>query len=170
MDFLQLAQKRYSCRSLTAEPLTSSELDAIIQAARLAPSAMNKQPWKIFLMESPEAKQAMEQVMHNTFGAGTFLVLAADPNQAWQRSYDGKNFADVDLTIAASHMLLEIQQLGLGTTWVGSFDAPGLKRLFPIMKDLDLLAILPIGHPAADAAPSERHPLRKSTQELVCKL
>ena len=170
MDFLELAQKRYSCRRLTAEPLTETELSAIIQAAQLAPSAMNKQPWKIFLMESPEAKKAVKQVMHDTFGAGTFLVLAAKPDQAWQRNHDGKNFADVDLTIAATHMLLEIQQLGLGTTWVGSFDAPGLKQLFPIMEDLDLLAILPIGHPAADAEPSERHPLRKSTQELVCKL
>ena len=83
------------------------------------------------------------------------------------RSFDKKNFADVDASIAATHMMLEIEALGLGTTWVGHFDAPKLKELFPEMADYELVAIFPVGYPAEDAKPSTRHAERAGIEMIA---
>ena len=86
------------------------------------------------------------------------------------RPFDGRNFADVDTAIVATHILLEVQDLGLGTTWVGHFDAPALKRIYPEMADYELIAIFPVGYPADDVKPAGKHFKRKSAKELVAYL
>ena len=83
------------------------------------------------------------------------------------RSYDGRNFADVDAAIAATHIMLAIQNEGLGSTWVGHFDAPKLKEAFPMMEGYDLIAIFPIGFPTEKGVPSPRHTVRKDYEEFV---
>lgn len=112
----------------------------------------------------------MESVTHCTFGARQFLVVGCKPEQAWVRACDGRNFADVDGSIVATHMMLELQQLGLATTWVGSFDVPKLQSLCPALAGWDLIAVFPLGFAAEDAAPSERHFLRKTAEEAVTVL
>lgn len=86
------------------------------------------------------------------------------------RPFDKKNFADVDASIAATHIMLAIEDLGLGTTWVAHFDAPKLKELFPEMADYELVAIFPVGYPAEDAAPSPRHTERVGAAALSDRL
>ena len=86
------------------------------------------------------------------------------------RPSDNRNFADVDATIVATHIVLAVEAEGLGTTWVGYFDEPKVKELFPEMKDYDLVALFPIGYPAEDAMPADRHYLRKSMTEMVSVL
>ena len=83
------------------------------------------------------------------------------------RPSDGRNFEDVDAGIVATHIMLAIHDLGLGSTWIGMFDAPKAAELFPDMKGWDMVALFPIGWPADDAMPSERHELRKSVDEMV---
>ena len=95
------------------------------------------------------------------------LWLVPKKDEAWVRKFDNYNFADVDASIVATHMMLEIADLGLGTTWVGHFDEPLLKEEFPEMKDYELIAIFPVGYPAEDAKPAERHNIRRNVEEAV---
>lgn len=168
MTFQELAEKRYSCRKFTEKKVEKELVEKIIKAGMAAPTAVNKQPYKIFWMESEQAKENIKKVTRFTFGADTFLLVVADENEGWVRKYDERKFADVDASIVATHMMLAIEDLGLATTWVGYFDAPLLKDLCPELKDYDLLAIFPIGYAAEDGGePSERHYQRKEWDEVV---
>ena len=170
MDFNTVISHRYSCRSLSDRPVEPEKLDAILKAAQCAPTAVNKQPFTVFVMQSDAAKDAIHQVTGHTFGAGTFLVVGGKADGAWVREFDNQNFADVDASIVATHIMLEIENQGLATTWVGHFDAPKLKALCPQMADYSLIAIFPVGYAAADGQPSPRHTQRKALDELVTVL
>ena len=167
MKFKDLAAERYSCRMMSDQKVADDLVEQIIETAIKAPTAVNKQPFKIFWMKSEQAKEIIHKVTRFTFGADTFLVVGAKKEEGWVRSFDERPFADVDASIVATHMMMEITDLGLATTWVGYFDAPLLKSLQPEMKDYDLLAIFPIGYAAEDGGPSPRHTVRKSREELL---
>ena len=119
MSFLDLAKKRYSCRKLSAQPVEEEKLQKILEAGNLAPTAVNKQPFHIWVLKSEEAMQKVSQTTSFIFGAPVAFVVGSKAESAFVRSFDKKNFADVDASIAATHMMLEIEALGLGTTWVG---------------------------------------------------
>lgn len=170
MDFLDLALNRYSCRALSDKPVEREKLDAIMTSARIAPTAKNLQPVKIWLMKSDEAVASIYDVTRCTFGAKVFFVVGAKRDEAWVRPFDNANFADVDGSIVATHMMLEIEQLGLATTWVGFFDAPKLQQKYDEMKDYDLVAIFPVGYAADDAEPAPRHLEYRPDSELFKEL
>ena len=163
MSFLDLAKKRYSCRKLSAKPVEEEKLQKILEAGNLAPTAVNKQPFHIWVLKSEEAMQKVSQTTSFIFGAPVVFVVGSKAEGAFVRSFDKKNFADVD----ATHMMLEIEALGLGTTWVGHFNAPKLKELFPEMADYELVAIFPVGYPAEDAKPSARHAERAGIEMIA---
>ncbi len=167
MSFLDLARKRYSCRKLSNQPVEDEKLRKILEAGDIAPTACNKQPLHIWVLKSAESMEKVRQVTSYVFGAPVAFVVGSKAEAAWVRPYDKKNFADVDATIAATQMMLEIEELGLGTTWVGHFDAPKLKEFFPEMAAYELVAIFPGGYPAAEAAPSARHTERVGIDTLA---
>lgn len=167
MDFLELAQTRFSCRKFTDRRVEPEKIQQILSAAIAAPTAVNRQPYRIWVMKSEEAIRAVRSCTTCHFGANLFFVVGCAPEKAWIRPFDKRNYADVDASIAATHMMLEIQSLGLGTTWVGYFDAPMLKELCPEMAPYELLAIFPVGYPSPQDPPSERHFSRKPREELV---
>lgn len=169
-DFLQLAHERYSCRAFTDRPVEPEKVERILEAAVAAPTAVNRQPWHAWVIESPEALEKVRPLTRFHFDAPLIVALGAAPDEAWVRKYDGRNFADVDATIVGTHIMLEVQDLGLGTTWVGHFDAPALKEAFPEMAAYDLVALFPIGYPAAEGGPAPRHGERKGISELVGRL
>ena len=167
MDFLSLAHERYSCRRFDSTPVEQEKIDKIIEAAIAAPTAVNYQPYKIWIIQKPEDIEKIAQTTPYTFHAPMFFAVGGNPNEAWVRKYDGKNFVDVDASIVASHMMLEIQSLGLGTTWVGSFDEARLKELFPTMDGYHIIALFPTGYPAGNAHPSKLHTTRKDPSAVT---
>ena len=170
MEYTQLIRKRYSCRSFSQKPVEEEKIQTIVEAGIMAPTAKNEQPFRIFCMQSQKAKEAIRSVTKCHFGADCFLVIGAVPQAGFIREFDGRDYADVDASIAATHMLLEIHNQGLATTWVGYFDAPKLQQLCPECQGLDLIAIFPVGYPADNAAPSPRHTERKSPDSLLIRL
>ena len=169
-NFLDLANERYSCRKLTDRQIEPEKIDRILQAAISAPTAKNLQPFKIWKVSSADGIEKIKQVTNYTFGAGTFLIIGADKNSAFTRPFDNLNFGDIDGAIIATHIWLAVCDEGLGTTWVGYFDAPKLQEIFPEMNNYDLIAIFPIGYPADDAKPSNRHEERKNFSEIVTEI
>ncbi len=167
MEFQEMIEKRYSCRKFSDKKVDAELIEKIIEAGRVAPTAVNTQPFKIFWLDSEQARENIRQASSCTFGADQFLIVGYQEEKGWERSFDQRNFADVDASIVATHMMLAIEDLGLSTTWVGYFDAPMLQSLYPQMKEYHLIALFPIGYAAEDAVPSERHFKRKSKKELV---
>lgn len=169
-DFLALARERYSCRAFSDRPVEPEKIDAVLEAAVLAPTAVDRQPWHAWVVSDPQAVERLSACTRFHFDAKVIVMLGADPSQAWVRKYDDRNFADVDATIVGTHMMLAIHDLGLGTTWVGHFDAPAVKEAFPETQPYDLVALFPIGYPADDAAPAPKHFERRPVDELVTRI
>ena len=161
MEYGKLVFDRYSCRKLTDAPVEQEKIDYIIRCATSAPTAVNYQPVRIWVAKSDEAKRSIAESTRFTFGAGVFMVVGAKDDGAWVRPADSENFAVVDASIVATQLMLAIHDCGLRSTWVGKFDPQVLKASFPEMNDYNLIAIFPIGYPASDAEPSDRHSQRK---------
>ncbi len=171
MEFITLAKERYSCRRLSSRKVDGELVGRIIDAGLSAPTACNYQPFRIWVMESEEALAGIRSCTRQQFAAAApvVFVVGACPEEGWVREYDGKNFAEVDAAIAATHMMLEVQDLGLGTTWIGHFDVNAAYEQFPQMKGFELIAMFAVGWPAEDAAPSASHEKSRG-MELVSRL
>ena len=171
-DFLKLAQDRYSVRKLSNAPVEKEKLDAIIKAGMVAPTAVNKQPVKLWVISSNENREKALSTIPFPFvqAAPVLIVVGGKPDEAWVRDFDGKNFNEVDATIVATHIMLAIHDQGLGSTWIGKFDAPKMQELFPEMADYNLVAIFPVAHLAEGARPSIRHEESKPYSEMVAEI
>ena len=170
MSFLEWAKARYSCRKLTSEAIEPEKIERILQAAIAAPTAKNLQRYTIWAVKSPEAFDKLKQTTNYTFGSALAFVVGAKKDGAFDRPFDNKNFAEVDAAIVATHLMLAVQDEGLGTTGVGYFDAPKMQELFPEMQGYELIAIFPVGYPAETAKPSNRHEDRRPMSEAVVEL
>lgn len=172
MNFNELSSQRYSCRKFSDRPVGEETIKEILRAACLAPTAVNKQPFHLWVLSSEDALQKAGQTTRFTFGAKVIIVVGSKAGEAWVRRYDGKNFAEVDAAIVATHIMMQVADLGLATTWVGSFDAPKMRVLFPEMEGYELNALFPIGYAAEEPAgePSAHHSQRKTPEELVTVL
>lgn len=166
MDFLKLAQERYSCRQFSAEPVSSDDLNKILEAARLAPSAVNTQSCQLYVVNTPEKMQKM-QALRSWFGATALIVVCTPEHASWTRGFDRQNFTFVDLGILLDHMALCATSLGLGSCIMGSFNPKVVRETLQISDDLYPMAVLAVGHPSAEAVPSESHFSRKALQERL---
>lgn len=167
MDFQALSTARYSLRKFSAQPVEQEKLDLILEAGRSAPTAHNYQPQRIFVLRSPEALEKADACMGSHFHPPVILAVAYAPSVSWKRETDGKDHGEIDAAIAATQMMLQAADLGLGTTYVGMFEPEKLLAAFPEMAGTFLIALLPLGYPAESAHPSRLHTERKPLRELV---
>ena len=169
MEFFEVVKNRFSCRKFSSKPVEDEKLDKILEAARIAPTAKNAQPVKIWVIKSHEALEKIKSTIPFPWvkDASVILAVGGTPEGAFLRPSDGKNFSEVDATIVATHIMLAIEAEGLASTWIGMFDEPKAKELFPEMKNYELIALFPIAYKADDAQPSDRHEKRKSKDELI---
>ena len=172
-DFSQLARDRFSARRFDpSKEVTEEQIAKIVKAGLDAPTAVNFQPFKIWVFRSAEAKEKLLSATKMKFigDAPVIFMIGAKAEGAWVRPFDEKNYADIDAAIVTTHMMLEIHDLGLGSTWIGHFDAPTVQQLFPETAGYSLVALLPAAHLAEDCVPSERHRVSKPEEELVTVL
>lgn len=136
MDFNHILQRRYSCRAFSAQGVEPEKVDRILEAGRIAPTAVNKQPVHIWAVSRPAALEGIKGVTRSNYGAPLILVVGSRPADAWVRRYDGKNGAEVDAAIVATHLMLATENEGLATLWVGSFDPALLREKDFVREDL----------------------------------
>ncbi|MGI6590209.1 MAG: nitroreductase family protein [Eggerthellaceae bacterium] len=169
MDFLELATERWTCRKYADRQVEPEKLEAVLEAARLAPTAKNRQPVHVWVVKSAEARARLDEATACLYGAPIALIVGMDPDQAFVRS-DGHNYAEIDASIVGTHIVLAAQDQGLASTWVGAFDQPKVQKLFPELSGYDSVHLFAIGYPASDAKPAPRHFERKPKGEFVTEL
>lgn len=168
MNFMNLAEERYSLRKFSQKPVEKEKLDLVLKAGRLAPTACNYQPQRILVIEDEEALEDLKKCTPYHFNAPMALLICYDNTASWKRGFDGKDSGDIDASIVATHLMLQAAELGLGTTWVGHFDPAAVKKEFLLPENIVPVALLPLGYPAEDAAPNAQlHYKRKPVEETV---
>ena len=170
MDFEALSAARYSLRKFSGQPVEPEKLALILEAGRNAPTAHNNQPQRIFVLQSPEALEKADACMGSHFHPPVIIAVAYDPEVSWKRETDGKDHGEIDAAIAATQMMLQAADLGLGTTYVGMFEPEKLLAAFPEMAGTCPIALLPLGYPAEGAHPARLHGDRRPLEELAVTL
>lgn len=161
MNLYDAIDARFSAREYRDEEIPEGVLLRIIDAARHAPSACNKQPWHFILVREqqlkiqlfPEERQAWVRT------APVVLVACSKPAESWVRNYDQKNHADIDLAIAMEHIMLAATTEGLGSCWICSFDPEVIRTVLSLPDELNPVAITPLGHTTAPYRTHQRKEL-----------
>jgi nitroreductase len=168
MSFINLAKRRYSCRTYQPGPVQQEKLEGVLEAGRVAPSACNYQPWKIFVIQKPEnLKKIHEAYQRDWFRqAPVVLVICGDHSQSWKRK-DGKDHCDVDIAIIADHLTLAATDAGLATCWICNFNRQKCVEILQLPDNLEPLVMLSLGYPADEADPNRHERLRKKMPEII---
>jgi nitroreductase len=167
MEFAQLIRARYSVRAYRTDPVEPEKLDRVLEAARLAPTAANRQPFRILVIPTAGRTEELGRIYARPWFVQAPLLLAACavPAEAWIRR-DGKKYTDVDVTIAMDHLILAAANEGLGTCWVAAFDPTAARDVLELESGWEPIVFTPLGYPAGSPGPQPRRPLA----ELVRKL
>ena len=171
MEFSNLILSRESVRSYDPTKQVSKEtLFKIVEAGRLAPSAVNYQPWKFIIISS---KEVLQQV-HKCYGREWFheaphvLLIVGDKSKAWVRSIDGYCSIETDLAIAMTHILLAAENEGVASCWISNFDPRLLRQVLNLQENETIYSMTPLGYPKAGYQKKNKE--RKDLKDLVAWL
>ena len=153
MNFIELATKRFSVRNFEQRTVEKEKLVYVLEAARMAPSAVNFQPWKFIVVTKPELLESVQTVYHRQWLATAPVIIIAlgNHNKGWRRKSDDKDYTEIDVAIAIDHLTLAATEQGLGTCWICNFDVEKCSRLLNIPDHLEPIALIPVGYPVAQA-------------------
>jgi nitroreductase len=160
VDVFEAIRSRYSVRGYKPDPVSDELLRQVLEAGRRAPTAANRQAFRIIVVQVEGRQKELARVYGRSWLLQAPLVLAvvAVPGEAWRRS-DDKPYDEVDATIAMDHMVLAATALGLGTCWIAAFDPDAAREVLGLPDDVELVAITPLGHPDKASAGTDRKPL-----------
>ncbi len=160
MDYFDVIGQRYSVRAYLPDAVEDEKLEKILEAARLAPTAANRQPFRLVVMPTQTHMDALKKLYHRDFLTQAPLVIGiyANTDTAWVRK-DGKCYADVDAAIVMDHIVLAATALGLGTCWIGAFDAQAARDAVNFGREFEPVAFTPLGYAASSAPDKARKPM-----------
>lgn len=169
MSFLDLCRQRFSVRAYSAAPVSESQLDYILECARLAPSAVNLQPWRFIVVESDRVREQVQSCYKREWiaQAPLYIICVVCHNEEWVRR-DGKRHGDIDIAIAVEHICMAAAEQGLGSCWVCNFDAVRLHDLLSLEPAEEAAVIIPVGHLIAGQEVPEKK--RKELTAIVSRL
>ena len=166
-NFLNLCSKRRSVRSFLPNLPTTESIQYIMECVRLAPSAVNFQPWHFRYITQPEKLDLLKECYpREWFGSAPACFIAyRNSEEEWVRRLDNKAHGDIDLAISIEHLCLAAAEQGLGTCWVCNFNIHKIQELFPTKDELSPIALIPIGYPA-DQNEDSCEKKRKKLEEI----
>lgn len=171
MTFAELAQNRYSVRKFKDQPIAEDTMAQILKAGQVAPTACNYQPQKIYVAKSKEAREKLASVCRCTFDAPVILVVCYDRERSWKsKLMPGYTSGETDAAIVCTHMMLQAFELGVGSCWVGLFNADQVSQVLGLPENLTVSALLPMGYPAEDAEPLPLHSSYRELSDTVCEI
>lgn len=160
MEFSELIQQRYSVRAYRPDPIPEEMLQRVLEAARLAPTAVNRQPFQLIVIHTAGREPDLKRIYGQEWFVQAPLVICACgiPGENWVRR-DGKNYNDVDVTIAMDHLILAATNEGLGTCWIGAFDPAAAREVLGLPEGVEPIAFTPLGYPADKPRAKKRRAL-----------
>ena len=169
MELLELAKARYSVRKFSEKPLEKEKLDRILEAGNAAPTAANYQPQRIYVLQSEDALAKVNTVCKCIYGAKTVLLFAYDANTDWKNpKQEGIHSGQQDVSIVATHIMMEAWELGIASCWVNAFSNAELKKAFDLPEYEQVMLLMPLGYAAENAKPMEKwHFCKKAISETV---
>ncbi len=164
MEFKEVIEKRCSVRAYKSDPVEDEKLQQVLNAARLAPTAANRQPIRFVVIHTMGREEELRHIYRAEWFSKAPLVICACaiPSQGWIR-FDSKNYNEVDVAIAMDHLILAATDLGLGTCWIAAFDPSAARQVLGLPADVEPVVFTPLGYPAD--FPREKK--RKALAELV---
>ena len=171
MHFQELAKARYSVRSFQDKPIEKEHMDLILEAGRVAPTACNFQPQKIYVAKSAEARAKLASVCRCTFDAPVILVVGYDRTRDWKNKLmPDLTSGETDAAIVCTHMMLQAADLGIGSCWVGYFNPEQVAEVLGLPENITVTALLPIGYPAENAEPLPLHSQYRELADTVAEI
>lgn len=168
MSFLDLAKARYSVRKFKNQSVEDDKIQSILEAGKVAPTACNNQPQKIFVAKSEDARKKLSEVCQCTFDAPVIFVIGYDKDRDWKnRLMPGYTSGETDAAIVCTHMMLEAWEKGIGSCWVGWFNADRVSEVLGLPDNIQVTALLPVGYAADDAVPSQNHNSYRTDDDTV---
>lgn len=165
MDLFDVMERRYSVRAYKPDPVEEEKVQQILEAARMAPTAANRQPIRIVIIRTAGRQAALNRIYGRDWFAAAPLVLCVCGVEAegWVRNHDGKSYVDVDAAIVMDHVVLAATALGLGTCWIAAFDPDAARDVLGLPKGVAPIIFTPLGYPDDQPRPKRR----KELGELV---
>lgn len=156
MNFLELAKERYSIRKFQDRDIAKEDMDKILEAGNVAPTGCNYQLQRIYVVKSEENIAKLNQACKYIFGAKTVLMFTYRTDEEWHNPLEkGAHSGIQDVSIVASHIMLEAWECGVGSCWVNYFSNSKIEKMFGLPENEKLVLLMPIGYPAEDAKPLE---------------
>jgi nitroreductase len=166
MHFNELIQYRCSVRDYSSHEVEEEKLIQVLNAARLAPSAVNFQPYRIYVAKKGEIQDKLKSCYHREWikNAPVLLVVVGLHDMGWKRASDRKDFTEIDVAISIDHLVLQAADLGLGTCWVCNFDTKAITEILNLKNNEDPIALIPIGYALNEPITTKK---RKGLEELL---
>lgn len=160
MEYQELIQKRYSVRAYKSDPIEEDKLEKVLNAARLAPTAANRQPFQILVIHTDGKQEALKKIYRKDWFVQAPLLICAVgiPGKSWVRE-DMRRYLDVDVAIVMDHLILAATNFGLGTCWIAAFNAKAAREILELPDEVEPLIFSPLGYPADELGAKERKPL-----------
>ena len=162
MNFDQLILARYSCRHYSADPIEEGTFNKILEAARLAPTAANRQPFQIIIIKTEHQKEELLQIYPRDWFVQPPLVLCicSLPEEGWfRKKYDKQSYAIVDASIVVDHITLRAADLGVGTCWIGDLNPQIARDFLHLPDEVEPIAFTPLGYPLDKPGDKKRKPI-----------
>lgn len=179
MDFMENSKKRVTVRQFAQTPVEDEKIQKILEAGRWSPTAVNGQPQRILVLNTPESLAKVREFcsfgynqkyvdlakecdkketgkINFYYGAPLVLFVTYDKTACWTHPQSGERSGTTDATIVATHMMLEAASLDLGTVWISYFDGAKARELLRLPDNWEPVCMLYIGYPAEDCKPNPR--------------
>ena len=170
MEFKEVVKNRYSCKKFDGRNITKEQLDAILEAGRLAPTAKNLQEQHVYVAQSDEALAKIDKATPCRYGAPVVLVVAFDMNNVFTYPGEKRDSGVEDASIVATHMILAAEDVGVDSCWVNFFDPDKLAEDLGLPENEEILMLMDLGFAAEGIGPLANHESRKPLSETVSYL
>lgn len=166
-ELLDLLKERSSVRNFKDDKIEKEKIDKILESAKVAPTACNKQPQRIYVINTKERLARLQKCKHQHFNEQVAFLICYDENECWVREFDNHKSGEVDATIVATHMMLEAESLGISSTWIMHFIPEAIITEFELEKNIIPVALLVMGYKVDDYKPSLAHNTRKDITDFT---
>lgn len=170
MEFTEVVKNRYSCKKFNDSKITAQQLNEILEAGRLAPTAKNLQEQHIYVVQSEEGLAKIDKVTPCRYGAATVLVVAFDKNNVFTYPGGKRNSGIEDASIVATHMILAAHNAGVDSCWINFFDPEILAKELNLPENEEILMLLDLGFAAEGTKALPNHFNRKELTQTVSYL